>query len=124
MLKILLGITLCLTVSVGAQNYRGSLRGRLVDPSSRPISGAELKAVESDTNETRTVRTLSNGEFAISLLPPGNYRLEIELNGYKKFVQEVTLEVNQQLWMDLKLEVGTLNDTMTVPSPKAMSTRL
>jgi hypothetical protein len=118
-LKILLGITLCLTVSVGAQNYRGSLRGRLVDPSSRPISGAELKAVKSDTNETRTVRTLSNGEFAISLLPPGNYRLEIELNGYKKFVQEVTVEVNQQLWMDLKLEVGTLNDTMTVPSPKA-----
>ena len=50
----------------------------------------------------------------VSLLsPPSTRHLspEIELNGYKKFVQEVTLEVNQQLWMDLKLEVGTLNDT-------------
>ena len=61
-----------------AQNYRGAVRGRVTDQRGASIPGAQLKLIEQETNEARIVKTDGNGDFTISLLRPGSYRLEVE----------------------------------------------
>ena len=47
-------------------------------------------------------------------LIPGRYQVEVELSGFKRVSQVVTLEVGQRARVDAELEVGTLSETVTV----------
>jgi hypothetical protein len=48
-------------------------------------------------------------------LPPGNYRIEAEFSGFKKFVREnVTLDLARQLRIDVPLEPGQVSETIYV----------
>ena len=102
-----------------AQNFRSSIRGRITDASQKPIAGAQLKLTREDTNERRTVSSGPTGEYALLVLPPGSYRLEVEQSGFKKVVRTTRLEINQELRFDFVLEVGTLTDEILVEEPRA-----
>jgi hypothetical protein len=85
------------------------------------VAGAEVRLVHVGTNETRRTRTGADGEFIISQLPPGTYRLEVESNGYGKYTREFELQVNQTQRVEVALEVGPLpveivNVTDALPS--------
>jgi len=109
--KIIAGFfltALCFSLTAFAQNYRGSVRGRVTDPRGASIAGAKLKLVEQDTNETRNAVSDARGDFVISLLRPGAYRLEVEQQGFGKYVNTFALQVNQELRLDVALNVGTV----------------
>src|SRR5262249_4101165 len=100
-----------------AQQHRGSIRGTVADSSRMPVANAPIKLIRADTNELRTVRSGDQGEFAVSALGPGSYRVEVEQTGYKKYSRVVTLEVNQDLRLDIALEVGSVNEELMVRAP-------
>ena len=100
------------------QNHRASIRGTLSDASRARLSGAQIKLILADTNDVRTTTSSDSGEFAISSLAPGSYRLEIEQTGYKKYIQPVTLMVNQELRIDVALEVGSIAEQLIVTAPQ------
>ena len=121
-LRILSGLALFAAVFLlptYAQNYRGAVRGRVTDPARRPIAGARVGLVQAETDERREAATGAAGEFAFPLLPPGRYRIEVEQGGYKKYAQDVSLEVNQELRADVGLEVGPLTEEILVTAPRA-----
>src|SRR5262245_46835463 len=89
-----------------AQNYRGALRGRVTDPRGASIPGAQLKLIEQETNEARIVKTDGNGDYTISLLRPGAYRLEVEHEGFRKSSETLIVRVNQEARLDVALEVA------------------
>src|SRR5215813_8181671 len=89
-----------------AQNYRGAIRGRVTDPRGASIAGAQLKLIEEGTNETRTLKTDGGGDFTISLLRPGSYRLEVEKEGFYKSSEILVVRVNQETRLDVTLEVS------------------
>src|SRR5215813_2564998 len=89
-----------------AQNYRGAIRGRVTDPRGASIAGAQLKLIEEGTNETRTLKTDGGGDFTISLLRPGSYRLEVEKEGFYKSFEILVVRVNQETRLDVTLEVS------------------
>ncbi len=101
------------------QNHRASIRGTLSDASQARLSGIPIKLVLIDSGEVRTATSSDNGEFTISSLAPGSYRLEVEQTGYKKYIQAVTLKVNQELRVDVSLEVGPLAEQVVVTAPQA-----
>ena len=68
----------CLIAPAFAQNFRGAIRGRIIDSSQRVVAGAPLKIIQEETNETRTATSDANGQYTFTLLPPGAYRLEVE----------------------------------------------
>jgi hypothetical protein len=109
----------CLIVPAFAQNYRGAIRGRIVDSTQRVVAGAPLKIIQEETNETRTATSDPNGQYTVTLLPPGAYRLEVERQGFKRSVQKIRLEVNQDARLDIALEVGTLTDEIVIEAPRA-----
>ena len=69
------------------------------------------------TNQTRTATTGSDGEYKISLLPPGNYRMRITAAGFKVAeVASVTVTVTETATVNQALEVGAVTQTVTVES--------
>ncbi len=108
-----------------AQTHRATIRGTFTDSTRGNLAGVQVSLVNIGTNETRTTTSGAEGEFIISQLAPGLYRLEAELSGYKKLVRQVELQVNQIFRVDLALEVGalaeetvTVTDTLAVPVKK------
>jgi hypothetical protein len=99
-------VTLCFSLTAVAQNYRGLVRGRVTDPRGASIAGAQLKLVEQGTNETRTATSDGRGDFIISLLRPGSYRLEVEQQGFGQYASAFALPVNQELRLDIQLNIG------------------
>jgi hypothetical protein len=99
-----------------AQNYRGAVRGRVTDPRGASIAGAQVKLLEEGTNEGRVVKTDGNGDFTISLLRPGSYQLQVESEGFSKFFNRITLQINQDLRLDVELKIPSANvdDNMIV----------
>jgi hypothetical protein len=104
--------------SAHGQTHRGSIRGALTDSSPTPISNVVIKLVQIETNESRTTRTGDQGEFTVSALPPGTYRIEVEQTGFKKYSRLATLQVNQELRLDISLEVGPISEELIVTAPE------
>jgi hypothetical protein len=107
--RIALGLLLAVmsfALTALAQNYRGVIRGRVTDPRGASIAGARLKLIEQETNEARIVKTDGNGDFTISLLRPGSYRLEVEREGFQKSSETLVVRVNQEARLDVTMEVA------------------
>nr|MBA3766231.1 TonB-dependent receptor [Acidobacteriota bacterium] len=107
-LFLVLLVLLFSSAASSAQTHRATVRGRVSNTTGNDVSGAQVRLVDMGTNETRSLATGGEGEFVISQLPPGAYRLEIESTGYGKYAREFELQVNQIQRIDVTLEVGQL----------------
>jgi hypothetical protein len=103
--------------TASAQTHRASIRGVVLDPSGAAVSGAVTTAVHEETNERRTVTSGEEGRIALAQLPAGRYRVEIEKAGFKRHVEAVTLQVNQSLWVEVRLQIGAPPETVDVTAP-------
>ncbi|MEK7833918.1 MAG: carboxypeptidase-like regulatory domain-containing protein, partial [Acidobacteriota bacterium] len=92
---------LCLSSAALAQNYRGSIRGRITDPNRSAIKGVAVKATNTDTGETRSTTSTAAGEYNFSLLPLGAYQLQFDKSGFKHYKINLQLSVNQDMQSDL-----------------------
>ncbi|MEE8256287.1 MAG: carboxypeptidase-like regulatory domain-containing protein, partial [Acidobacteriota bacterium] len=116
-LWIILGLIIATgtTFPCRAQTVEGALRGLVVDRSGAVLPGVEVTLLNSDTNLKRLARTGMDGYYTFVLVPPGGYRLEAELGGFKKLVRRgIRLRVGDQARLDFSLEVGSLTEEITV----------
>jgi Carboxypeptidase regulatory-like domain len=98
-----------------AQAVTGTLLGTVTDSSGAGVPGATVTALETQTNTSRTAVTNESGYYIFSSLQNGTYSVDVELQGFKKVVRpNVKLDVNTTVRIDLKLEVGQINETLTV----------
>ena len=98
-----------------AQSATTTLLGTVTDKSGAVVSKAQVTATNVDTNLTRTVPTNDEGEYRIDLLPLGNYKIEVAAAGFKKTVQTgVVLEIGVIAHADAKLELGDVNQSVTI----------
>src|ERR1700691_4939836 len=93
---IVLLVFALLAASAGAQTVRSSIGGTVTDVSHQALSGAAVTLTDDATNEKRSKVTDAHGEFLIPTLAPGGYHLEIEHAGYRKYVQPLTLALDQE----------------------------
>ncbi len=115
--SIFLSFLLALSIAPAAfaQTHRASIRGTLGDPNKAVIPGATVRITSEATNETRSVVSNSEGEYAISSLPPGRYRIEVDgVQGFSRFEDVITLQVNQQFRLDISLQVNSSGYQVTV----------
>ena len=100
-----------------AQSTSASLTGRITDPSKSVISDAKIAAISAATNLRYETTTNSSGEYYLTNLPPGLYRLEIEKSDFKKLIKpDVILHVQDALEINLEMTVGSASETVTVES--------
>ena len=99
-----LALLLFSPVLVEAQTNRGSLRGQILDSNRSRIPGAAIKLTNQDTKETRVTNSNDEGEYAVTSLPPGVYRMETEANGFPTSIARITILVNQEQEFDVVME--------------------
>jgi hypothetical protein len=105
---------------VYAQTLRGSIGGEVTDAAKKPLAGASVQLVQEETGKKRTARTDSAGDFTITLLPAGSYRLEVESSGYRRHVQTVHLDVDQEVRIDVPLLAGQSTETVNVTATRSL----
>ena len=112
---LLLALFLSVPSHASAQAVSGTLLGNVTDTSGAAVPGATVTARETQTNVSRTVSTNETGYYIFSSLQNGTYAVEAELQGFKKVLRDgVRVDVNTTVRVDLKLEVGQLNETVEV----------
>jgi hypothetical protein len=116
---LVLAILLTLVAPVAlAQTHKASVRGTVSDNSHARLPNVSIQLIQIDTGETRSTMTSDRGDFAITLLPPGPYRLEIQRSGYKKHVEQFKLEVNEESRLDVVLEAGSIAEELVIIAPE------
>src|ERR1700736_5081861 len=114
MIKILCALAFVL-VSLHAQTYTGSIRGRVTDPTGLAVPGAALTVTEVNTNTVRKTVTNEAGDYVVSFLFPGDYRINVGAAGFKESVQRaVRLQLNQSMTIDVVLELGQVTESVEV----------
>jgi hypothetical protein len=107
--------SLLTTVPAAAQIATAELNGRVTDSSGAVLPGVSVTATQTATGLTRSVVTDDNGAYLLSNLPPGPYRLEISLQGFRTYVQTgIVLQVGATPTINASLELGALEETVTV----------
>jgi hypothetical protein len=108
-------LSLLICQSAFAQTGTSSVRGTVADPQGNVIAGASVTLTSTGTNAARTQVTNENGVFAFELIPPGEYRLEVEAQGFKKAqVSDVRALVSKPTETNVQLEIGNVTEVVTV----------
>ena len=108
-------LMMLLLVPAYGQVATAELSGTVFDPTGAAVPNAQVTAIATATNLSRQATTTANGHYTLTLLPPGDYRIEVEAPGFRKLVQTGTsLQINQQAEVNLTLQVGEVSQTTQV----------
>src|SRR5439155_15227647 len=108
-------LLLLATMPAAAQKATATLSGTVTDSSGAVMVGATVTLTNSKTNIAQTVQTNSDGLYLFALVPIGTYDLAAEDAGFRKFVQSgITLEINQNARVDVRLEVGATTQAVEI----------
>lgn len=81
-----------------AQSQRGTVKGKVVDKSSNePMSGAVVSLIGQGSSARSGTYSDANGEFTLTGVQPGSYKLQISFVGYGSTEQDVTVAEGQTI---------------------------
>src|SRR2546425_12286102 len=94
----------------------GGIAGVVSDKAGALVAGATVDVIsEAIGKSVRSMTTGGDGGFAITLLPPGKYRLEISAPNFKKaVVAGVEVRITETTRQDVSLEPGNIQETVNV----------
>lgn len=93
----------------------GAISGTVTDTTGAVIPNATVAAKANSTGVVTVRTTTSAGDYNISTLLPGRYTVKISANGFKTEVQQnVTVNALETVALNVKLSIGTAEQTVTV----------
>jgi hypothetical protein len=109
-------VLMLLYVSVtGRGQVTASITGVVRDASGAVVPGAAVTIQHVETGTTRTAETDANGNYSVPSLPVGQYEVNVEKSAFKRQVRRgITLVVGQQAVVNITLEVGNVEQRVTV----------
>jgi hypothetical protein len=113
-LLVVVALFALLPTAAFAQVDRATLTGIVKDSNGAVLPGATVTVTNVATGVASTQTTTDTGSYLAVNLIPGRYQVDVELSGFKKNSQIVTLDVGQRGRVDATLEVGNFNETVTV----------
>ena len=104
-----------------AQTLYGTLVGTVKDSSGAMVPDATVTVVQTETKNTRTVTSNSEGDYTLSTVPTGTYLITITKGGFKGFeAKDVAVTLNTEVRVDAQLEVGQASQTVSVTADEAL----
>jgi Carboxypeptidase regulatory-like domain len=113
---ILLSLLFLLVASFAdAQSTSGRIRGTVTDASGSAVVAATVTLINTSTNGTRDTATNSTGEYSFLEVPIGSYEINVNQQGFKKFVRkDISVDLNAVLSVDIALQVGGSTEVVEV----------
>ncbi len=98
-----------------AQSTQASLTGRITDPRKAVIAAAIVTVINTSTGFHYQGITNETGEYYVTDLPPGRYRIEVEKLGFKAVIQSgLILHVQDALEVNFEMTLGSASESVTV----------
>ncbi len=99
----------------GRGQVTASITGVVRDASGAVVPGAAVTIQHLETGTRRTTETDVNGNYSVPSLPVGQYEVNVEKSAFKRQVRRgITLVVGQQAVVNITLEVGNVEQRVTV----------
>src|SRR5438552_2299432 len=93
----------------------GSILGVVHDRTQAVVAGARIVATNVQTNFKQDTASAADASYRILALPAGNYKLTATAPGFQQFITtDIDLKVNDQLRIDVTLEVGSVQQEVSV----------
>lgn len=125
-LSVVVVALLLLTVSAFPQGApTGAITGVVKDSKGAYVPNAQVEIYSEQTGQlTRSLKTDTDGSYTVTLLPPGSYRVEVTVSGFKKYRGvSVPVRINEITRHDVALELGAVSETIVVEAtPTIMNT--
>jgi len=104
-----------LSSRVHGQTETGTIYGSVSDPSGAAVPSATVRLIDIDRGIKIEVATGNSGLYTLTSVRPGHYQMEVEKSGFKlvRFTG-ITLNVQDNLEQNFKLDLGTMSETITV----------
>src|SRR5260370_42681917 len=96
-----------------------SLLGVITDGQGSAVPEAIVTGRNADTTAVRKALTNSLGEYNMTQLQPGAYKVTVEKPGFRTHSFDIVLQVNTPATMDVKLELGAGTETANVMTETA-----
>ncbi|BDC52248.1 hypothetical protein F183_A45630 [Bryobacterales bacterium F-183] len=113
------GLLLCSLIH--AQTTTGTILGTVTDSSGAAVARASVVVTNDGTQARTEVEANETGDYTAPLLPPGRYSLRVTAAGFSTLERKgIQLNVQQQARVDLVLQVGQVNDAVTVTADAAI----
>ena len=105
LLKNLLALLLLLLASVACfgQAITASLQGRIADKSGAVVPKATVTVTNTETGFSRSATSGDTGEYTISSLPVGNYKVTTQAQSFQAQTRAITLTVGDTATLDFSL---------------------
>jgi hypothetical protein len=113
----LLSLCLVLAVTAWAQVQTGRIVGTVTDAQKSALPNATVTVTEAATSQTVTVTTNERGDFVVTPLNPGFYRVSVSSPGFQTTViNSVEVQVGQSARVETAMKVGEVTSTVEVTS--------
>ena len=102
-------------VDASAQEFTGSIYGRIVDPTNAPLPGVSITVEGAAMQGQRTVMSEANGSYRVLYLPQGDYRVTYQKSRFKTIVYEgAKIEVGKTVTMNVTMQIADIEATVVV----------
>jgi len=109
-----------IAIRTSAQVATGDIVGSVTDSSNAVVPGAKVTETNLGTGLTYVSNATGDGNYLITQLPAGHYRITAEKEGFKTWTRpDVTLSIGDRYRADARLEVGELSQTVEVQAENA-----
>src|SRR5262249_29692549 len=109
---LVLGVATALAQS---RSSSADLTGTVSDPSKSPVPGATVTATNIAIGLARSATSDSNGVYRIPLLPPGEYEVKIQINGFNTQIKKgITLTVGEIYPLNFEMSRGGTIDSVSI----------
>jgi hypothetical protein len=98
------------------QTTTGSVRGEIIDQSDEPMAGVKLTLTgENLIGGAKTLTTGDDGRFRFLGLPPGEYRMDAEKEGFKTIIRtNLQVSMGKDVKVRLVMEIPEVGETVEV----------
>ena len=107
-------VVLCASAALGQNQTTGRIAGTVKDPNGALIAGAKVTVESKTTAAERIGTTDDQGNFTVSLLPPGLYHLKVAAVGFNSLNSDsVQVGITETTTINVQLTLAGA-DTITV----------
>ncbi len=122
-IALFLGVLLC-HGRAAAQDFRATISGQTTDRSGAAVVNVLVTAVNNESGQTYTARSNADGIYSIPLVLPGVYSVTAEAPGFNRVLQRnVTLHIADKLALNFAMQVGTVQQEVTVSATQEVVER-
>lgn len=112
---VCLVVALSFPASLRAQQGTSQISGKVTDPQGAVLPGVSVIVKNEETGATRELTTSAEGTYVAAQLVPGRYAVSARMSGFRPIDRTaLSLLVGNTLTINLTLQVGGLEETVTV----------